>query len=131
MKRQTLKFTYINYRNEKSVRTVIPECVHFGSTDWHKEEQWFLKAWDTEKQQHRDFALKDIITFDHDHKEEVNCSPDFHRPMPKAKIVLPVMENVMEDLRKNGVKFQMGMSHENNIGTISLENGEYIRFNEG
>jgi hypothetical protein len=39
---------------------IIPRRVWFGSTDWHPEPQWFLKAMDTEKGEMRNFALKDF-----------------------------------------------------------------------
>lgn len=51
---------YINWRNEKAWRTIIPIEIWFGSTEWHKEKQWLLKAWDIEKDAERDFAIKDI-----------------------------------------------------------------------
>ena len=39
---------------------VLPKEIWFGSTEWHKEEQWLLKALDIAKNVDRDFALKDI-----------------------------------------------------------------------
>jgi len=33
----------------------------FGSTEYHKEEQWLLRAWDVDKQDYRTYALKDIL----------------------------------------------------------------------
>ena len=34
--------------------------TNFSSTEWHKEEQWLLKALDLDKNEDRDFAIKDI-----------------------------------------------------------------------
>jgi len=42
------------------VRTVIPERVWFGSTEWHPEPQWLLEAFDIEKGERRSFAMADI-----------------------------------------------------------------------
>ena len=53
-------FDYKNWRGEESRRTVIVYHVCWGSTEWHPEEQWLLKAYDTDKQKTRLFALKDI-----------------------------------------------------------------------
>lgn len=54
----TIKYT--NWRGETAIRKIIPIKIWFGSTQWHKTEQWLLKALDTEKEAERDFALKDI-----------------------------------------------------------------------
>lgn len=51
---------YTNYRGERAERDIIPEKIWFGSTDWHKEEQWLLDAHDMEKDALRNFAMKDI-----------------------------------------------------------------------
>ncbi len=55
-----VKILYTNYRGETAIRTVIPDKIWFGSTDWHPEPQWLLDAIDTEKGASRSFALKDI-----------------------------------------------------------------------
>lgn len=51
---------YTNWRGETAERHIIPIRIWFGSTQWHKEEQWLLNAEDLDKKQHRDFAIKDI-----------------------------------------------------------------------
>lgn len=55
-----VEILYKNWRNEKALRTIVPIEVWFGSTEWHTESQWLLKALDIEKDAERDFALKDI-----------------------------------------------------------------------
>jgi len=60
MHKQQVKILYTNWRGEKAWRTIVPIEIWFGSTEWHKEAQWLLKAVDIEKDAHRDFALKDI-----------------------------------------------------------------------
>lgn len=63
MKNQIIEFTYKNYRGEIADRKVVPIKIHFGSTEYHKEPQWLLKALDLDKNSERDFALLDIISF--------------------------------------------------------------------
>lgn len=50
---------YKNWRNETDIRRVKPISLWFGSTEFHKEEQWFLKAIDLDRSVERDFAIKD------------------------------------------------------------------------
>lgn len=52
---------YQNWRGEVAIREIKPICLWFGSTQWHPEDQWFLKAWDVEKQVERDFALHGFV----------------------------------------------------------------------
>lgn len=61
----SLRFEYRNHAGATSVRTVTPNSVvfHFGSTEWHPEEQWLMRAFDEEKMAQRDFAARDIIRF--------------------------------------------------------------------
>jgi hypothetical protein len=56
-------FTYKNWKGEVSQRRVIPLKVWFGVSKYHEADgaQWFLKAYDIDKQAERDFAMKDII----------------------------------------------------------------------
>jgi predicted DNA-binding transcriptional regulator YafY len=58
-----ITFVYKNYRGEIGVRTVIPQKIWFGSTEYHDVSQWLLTAFDVEKNADRDFALTDIIDF--------------------------------------------------------------------
>lgn len=51
---------YTNYRGETSERTITPIRPWFGSTEWHPEPQWLLRAYDHGKGAERDFALKDF-----------------------------------------------------------------------
>lgn len=58
-----IKFKYKNWQGETAVRTVMPIKIWFGNTEFHKEDGWFLKATDLDKNAERDFAVKDIIEF--------------------------------------------------------------------
>lgn len=57
---EPVRLTYTNWRGEIAKRTIAPKYVWFGSTDWHPHPQWLLKAFDLEKGEDRDFALKDF-----------------------------------------------------------------------
>lgn len=56
---RNLTFGYTNWRGEYAVRQAVPLGIEWGSTDWHPEEGWLLKAWDAEKGAMRQFALRD------------------------------------------------------------------------
>ncbi len=60
MNNQIVEVIYTNWKGVISVRHIIPKKIFFGSTEWHKEEQWLLNAFDVDKQADRAFALKDI-----------------------------------------------------------------------
>jgi hypothetical protein len=51
---------YTNWRGERGIRHIRPQELLWLSTEYHREPQWLLHAWDVEKQAKRDFALKDI-----------------------------------------------------------------------
>ena len=58
-----LQFEYKNWKGETSIRKVIPYKIWFGSTEFHKEEQYLLHAYDVDKCGERNFALRDVIKF--------------------------------------------------------------------
>ena len=55
-----LQFEYKNWLGKISKRKVIPYEVWYGSTEFHKKEQYLLRAFDVDKNAERNFALKDI-----------------------------------------------------------------------
>ena len=55
-----VSFSYTNYRNETAPRFVRPLEIRFGSSEWHPQPQWLLKAYDFDKKELREFAMKDI-----------------------------------------------------------------------
>lgn len=57
---ESIKIIYTNWRGETAERHIKPIRIWFGSTEWHKEEQWLLRAIDLDKKVERDFALKDV-----------------------------------------------------------------------
>lgn len=56
---RAVRFSYLNYRGETSVRCATPEKIWWGSTEYHPEHQWLMSAFDHDKGQMRDFALTD------------------------------------------------------------------------
>lgn len=51
---------YTNWRGERGERTIRPDRIYWGTTDWHPQPQWLLDAFDAEKGQLRTFAMKDV-----------------------------------------------------------------------
>ncbi|MDO8507867.1 MAG: hypothetical protein Q7S53_04875 [bacterium] len=60
MKNKSVKIIYKNFRGEVTTREIIPDHIRFEGTQWHKEPQWTLHAFDIEKKAIRYFAIKDI-----------------------------------------------------------------------
>lgn len=52
---------YKNWKGEIGIRHIIPLEILYGSTEYHKEEQWLMKAWDLDKKDYRTYALRDVL----------------------------------------------------------------------
>ena len=59
----TIKVKYKNWKGEVGIRTIIPQTIYYGSTDFHKENQWLMDVFDVDKDALRTYALMDIIEF--------------------------------------------------------------------
>jgi predicted DNA-binding transcriptional regulator YafY len=59
-KAQKVTINYTNWEGKTADRNIFPLKIWFGTTNWHLEEQWLLKAFDLDKGEERDFSLKDI-----------------------------------------------------------------------
>jgi hypothetical protein len=55
-----LSFDYTNHRGEQSRRTATPIAYRYGVSQWHSGPQWLMMALDHDKQQPREFAMKDM-----------------------------------------------------------------------
>lgn len=55
------RFRYRNWRGEIAERQARPVSVWYGTTEWHPDPQWFLRAFDIDRGAERDFALRDMI----------------------------------------------------------------------
>jgi predicted DNA-binding transcriptional regulator YafY len=62
-KNTPLTFKYKNWQGETAIRHIIPIKFWYGRTEFHKKDQWLLKATDVDKNAERDFAVKDILEF--------------------------------------------------------------------
>lgn len=52
---------YTNYKGERSERHIVPIRVWFGNTEWHPKDQYMMHAFDLDKNEVRDFALKGFV----------------------------------------------------------------------
>jgi len=59
-----LSFTYRNHRGDVAVRSAVPLDVRWGSTEWHREPQWLMRALDVDKGVEREFAMRDMSALD-------------------------------------------------------------------
>lgn len=69
--KKVVTINYTNYRGETADRNIIPKGIFFGTTKFHKDKQWMLHAFDVEKQELRDFALRDIHNWSEVVKSEI------------------------------------------------------------
>ncbi|MDR6952331.1 hypothetical protein J2X65_001686 [Ancylobacter sp. 3268] len=65
LEKAPLTFTYRNWRGETDTRRALPLGIRFGSTEWHPEPEWLLRAFDIDRQAEREFALAGIGTQPH------------------------------------------------------------------
>ena len=56
-------FWYRNYKGKEEMRRVRPLHIRFGSSEWHKEPQWLMRAYDLENEKEREFAMRDMSGF--------------------------------------------------------------------
>lgn len=52
--------SYKNWRGVTSTRNIIPNYIYYGSTEYHPEDQYLLKAYDLDRRENRLFAFKDF-----------------------------------------------------------------------
>jgi predicted DNA-binding transcriptional regulator YafY len=57
---ETVEIVYTNWKGETAKRTIKPIELWYGATEYHPEAQWLLCALDIEKNDERNFAMKDI-----------------------------------------------------------------------
>ena len=55
---------YINWKNERGRRKIVPHRIEFTTSPWHPTPQWLLFAFDPAKYAERTFAMKDIHGWD-------------------------------------------------------------------
>jgi predicted DNA-binding transcriptional regulator YafY len=80
-----ISFRYCNHRGEVSERTVRPQFVWYGVTEWYSIPQWFLSALDPARSsERRDFALADMVEI---RPEESSGEPEAWASMLVCMIV--------------------------------------------
>lgn len=57
---QTIRFNYTNYKLETEWRRARVEVFWFGSSTYHTGEQWFCYAYCLDRNDYRNFALRDM-----------------------------------------------------------------------
>lgn len=94
MNRADVRIKYTNYKGETSWRVISPVGIRFGPTVWHQEPQWLLSAMDLDKNEYREFAVKDIVVW-------LPINKDLN---DKDKIIL-ALELEVEELKKKADAF--------------------------
>lgn len=56
---QAIRFHYRNWQGKVALRHATPISLRFGTSEWHREEQWLMRAYDHDHQAECEFALTD------------------------------------------------------------------------
>src|SRR5882672_2167861 len=59
--REALSFGYTNWRGETSHRRVSPISLRYGVSEYHKRAGWLMLALDLDKNEQREFAMRDMV----------------------------------------------------------------------
>lgn len=73
-----IEIKYKNWKGVVSNRIIIPIYIWYGNSDFHQGNQWFLEAFDIDKADKRDFAIKDIL-------EYINHEEDWYKNLKKLE----------------------------------------------
>lgn len=58
---QVIRFRYENWKGVVSDRIARVEALVYASTEWHRELQWLVRAFDVEKHETSLFSLRDMV----------------------------------------------------------------------
>ena len=58
-----IEIKYKNWKGKVSNRIITPIKLRYGESEFHKGNQWILKAWDINKSAVREFAINDILEY--------------------------------------------------------------------
>lgn len=61
-----IRFRYVNWRGEVSQRRALPISTRFGVSEWHLDPQWLMLATDLDKNEDREFAMRDMTLVEPD-----------------------------------------------------------------
>jgi hypothetical protein len=56
----TIRFHYTNHKLETEWRRAQVERFWYGSSSFHTGDQWFMRALDVDRNEYRNFALRDM-----------------------------------------------------------------------
>jgi len=88
-----IKMKYTNYRGETAIRTVLPNCIKFGATTYHPQEQWLMQAYCTDRHDLREFALADCdFTMQGTLSAAYNAVRQFHKTFGHPAPDVPQMQ---------------------------------------
>lgn len=56
----TIEFDYVNWKGASSHRRVIINKVLYGNNRYHPQPQWLMEAQDIDRNEVREFAMRDM-----------------------------------------------------------------------
>jgi predicted DNA-binding transcriptional regulator YafY len=56
---QALRFLYVNWKGEAGLRRATPISIRIGTSQWHPQPGTLMLAYDHDKNDVREFALRD------------------------------------------------------------------------
>lgn len=56
-----VRFSYTNWKGFKAIKKAIIKEFFFGATEYHKEYQMFIRAFDLDKLEERTFAVNILM----------------------------------------------------------------------
>jgi predicted DNA-binding transcriptional regulator YafY len=62
-KDQVVQIVFTDSRGQRSARRIMPDRIWFGCTDWIREPQWLLDAYDLDRGTLRSYAMRSIENF--------------------------------------------------------------------
>ncbi|MBS0621595.1 MAG: class I SAM-dependent methyltransferase [Verrucomicrobia bacterium] len=117
-----LMIDYVNWRGHRATRHVIARELVWGSTEWHREAQWLLRAYDVEKESERQFAVKDIRSW--------SCLQEGRPSSPAGEESLEKLLHVRrEEIVQSGIEVDWKLDLLEQLSAFDL--GRYLLFHRG
>ncbi len=60
MSKERVVIWYTNHHGITEERTILPECLYYGTSDHHPAPQWLLSAWCFTREAPRTFAMSSV-----------------------------------------------------------------------
>ena len=71
-----IEIKYKNWKGKVGNRIITPIKLRYGESEFHKGNQWILKAWDVSKSAVREFAINDILEYIPHEEDWYKYEPD-------------------------------------------------------